>query len=73
MRAGTTLISHGEFSIVIAGLAVGSGQPAKLGALAASYVLLLAIAGPLAARAADPVARRLVRLDSRHATGRVHR
>jgi monovalent cation:H+ antiporter-2, CPA2 family len=76
VRAGATLISHGEFSIVIAGLAVASGQPARLGALAASYVLLLAVVGPLAARAADPAARRLARpraLDSGHATGRVHR
>jgi CPA2 family monovalent cation:H+ antiporter-2 len=73
VRAGATLISHGEFSIVIAGLAVTSGQPARLGALAACYVLLLAIFGPLAARAADPLAHRLARLDSEHATGRVHR
>ena len=59
VRAGATLISHGEFSIVIAGLAVESGQPARLGALAAAYVLLLAIAGPIAARLADPLAGRL--------------
>jgi CPA2 family monovalent cation:H+ antiporter-2 len=76
VRAGATLISHGEFSIVIAGLAVSSGQPARLGALAASYVLLLAIVGPLAARAADALAAKLPRssaLDSGHATGRLHR
>jgi CPA2 family monovalent cation:H+ antiporter-2 len=76
LRAGATLISHGEFSIVIAGLAVSSGQPARLGALAASYVLLLAIVGPLAARVADSLAGRLTRapaLDSGHATGRLHR
>jgi CPA2 family monovalent cation:H+ antiporter-2 len=75
VRAGATLISHGEFSIVIAGLAVASGQPARLGALAACYVLLLAIVGPLAARAADAVGRRGIapRLDSAHATGSVHR
>ncbi len=79
LRAGATLISHGEFSIVIAGLAVAGGQPARLGALAASYVLLLAIAGPLATRGADWAAGRLKRpiacpaLDSGHATGRVHR
>ena len=75
VRAGATLISHGEFSIVIAGLAVTSGQPARLGALAACYVLLLAIAGPLAARAADAVRRPSMRprLDSAHATGSVHR
>ncbi len=59
LRTGATLIAHGEFSIVIAGLAVASGQPARLGALAACYVLLLAIAGPVAARFADPVGRKL--------------
>jgi monovalent cation:H+ antiporter-2, CPA2 family len=68
LRAGATLIAHGEFSIVIAGLAVSAGQPVKLGALAASYVLLLAIVGPIAARFADPVGRRLsVRLSQRRA------
>jgi CPA2 family monovalent cation:H+ antiporter-2 len=58
VRAGATLIAHGEFSIVIAGLAVDSGQPERLGALAAAYVLLLAALGPVAARFADPVGRR---------------
>ncbi len=70
LRAGATLMAHGEFSIVIAGLAVAAGQPAKLGALAASYVLLLAIVGPLAARVADPLGRRLL---SRNAARDLHR
>ncbi len=61
LRTGATLIARGEFSIVIAGLAVGSGQPAKLGAMVASFVLLLAVVGPLAARVADPLGRRLYR------------
>ncbi len=61
LRTGGTLIAHGEFSIVIAGLAVSAGQPAKLGALAACYVLLLAFVGALAARAADPLGRRLAK------------
>jgi monovalent cation:H+ antiporter-2, CPA2 family len=79
LRTGATLIAHGEFSIVIAGLAVSAGQPARLGALAASYVLLLAVAGPLAARVADPLGRRLAlrraaatRLGSRNAPGHLH-
>jgi CPA2 family monovalent cation:H+ antiporter-2 len=59
IRAGTTLIARGEFSIVIAGIAVAEGIEADLGPLAAAYVLTLAIAGPLLARAADPIARRL--------------
>jgi monovalent cation:H+ antiporter-2, CPA2 family len=60
-RAGATLVAHGEFSIVIAGLAVGAGQPQRLGALAASYVLLLAIAGPLLARYSEPFGRMLAK------------
>ena len=75
LRTGATLIAHGEFSIVIAGLAVSSGQPARLGALAASYVLLLAVAGPLAARVADPIGWRLRErtLMSEHAPRGLHR
>jgi CPA2 family monovalent cation:H+ antiporter-2 len=58
LRAGALLTARGEFSIVIAGIAVAEGVDAELGALAAAYVLLLAVGGPLLARAADPVARR---------------
>lgn len=49
LRAGATLIARGEFSIIIAALAVGAGFT-ELGPLAAAYVLILAIAGPIAAR-----------------------
>jgi CPA2 family monovalent cation:H+ antiporter-2 len=48
LRAGFTLVAHGEFSIVIAGLGVGI-EP-RLGSLSAAYVLLLAIFGPVLAR-----------------------
>jgi CPA2 family monovalent cation:H+ antiporter-2 len=41
---------------VIAGLAVAAGAEPELGPLAATYVLVLAVAGPLAARFADRVA-----------------
>ena len=57
-RAGATLVARGEFSIVIAGIAVADGIESKLGPLAAAYVLTLAIAGPILARAADPIAHR---------------
>jgi monovalent cation:H+ antiporter-2, CPA2 family len=60
-RAGGALVAHGEFSIVIAGLAVAAGNGARLGALATAYVLILVIVGPLAARYAEPVAWRLSR------------
>jgi monovalent cation:H+ antiporter-2, CPA2 family len=54
-RAGATLIARGEFSIVIAGLGVAAGVERQLGTLAAAYVLLMAIAGPLAARWVEPI------------------
>ncbi|QNE16062.1 cation:proton antiporter [Pseudarthrobacter sp. NBSH8] len=54
-RAGAALIARGEFSIVIAGLAVASGVvPDDLAALATAYVLIMAILGPLAARYVEP-------------------
>lgn len=61
LRAGATLIARGEFSIVIAGIAVADGIEPELGALAAAYVLILAVGGPLLARAADPLSSRLRR------------
>lgn len=48
VRAGLTLVAHGEFSIVIAGLAAGL-EP-RLASLSAAYVLLMAVAGPFLAR-----------------------
>ena len=57
-RAGAALVARGEFSIVIAGLAVGfPGMPAELAALATAYVLLMAVLGPVAARVVEPTAR----------------
>jgi monovalent cation:H+ antiporter-2, CPA2 family len=56
LRAGRTC-SSGEFNIVIAGLTVTAGTDFRLGLLAAAYVLILAIAGPLLARTAEPFAR----------------
>jgi CPA2 family monovalent cation:H+ antiporter-2 len=61
LRAGAALLPRGEFNIVIAGLAVTAGVNPRLGPLAAAYVLILAVAGPLLARAAEPLARRLRR------------
>lgn len=56
MRAGTALVARGEFSIVIAGLAVGTSVESDLIALAGAYVLILAIAGPLLTRFSDRIA-----------------
>ncbi|HEU4668736.1 MAG TPA: cation:proton antiporter [Arthrobacter sp.] len=61
-RAGATLIARGEFSIVIAGLAVASGAVSdELAALATAYVLLMAVVGPLAARYVEPLVKPLLR------------
>ncbi|WP_448619044.1 cation:proton antiporter [Geodermatophilus sp. URMC 65] len=57
LRAGTALVARGEFSVVIAGLAVTAGVP-ELGPLATGYVLVLAVAGPVLTRLAEPRARR---------------
>ena len=53
LRAGTVLIARGEFSIVIAALGADLADGPELGALAAGYVLLTAILGPLATRFSD--------------------
>ncbi|MFD3357638.1 cation:proton antiporter [Streptomyces fradiae] len=58
-RAGGTLVARGEFSIVIAGLAVTAGIEPSLGPLATAYVLILVVLGPLTARYTEPVATRL--------------
>ncbi|GIJ08591.1 cation:proton antiporter [Micromonospora andamanensis] len=53
-RAGLALVARGEFSIVIAGIAVASGIVApKLAALAATYVLITVVTGPMLARLPD--------------------
>ncbi|MQA09740.1 MAG: cation:proton antiporter [Pseudonocardiaceae bacterium] len=69
-RAGAALVARGEFSIIIAGLAVSAGAvPHELAALAAAYVLLMAVLGPIAARVVEPTARALTgRLRSAPAT-----
>jgi monovalent cation:H+ antiporter-2, CPA2 family len=57
-RTGAALVARGEFSIVIAGLAVATGAVAgELAALSTVYVLLMAVLGPIAARVVEPVAR----------------
>ncbi|HYF60846.1 MAG TPA: cation:proton antiporter, partial [Burkholderiaceae bacterium] len=54
LRAGTTLVARGEFSIVIASLGATLVDGGDLGAVAAAFVLLTAIVGPVAARYVRP-------------------
>jgi CPA2 family monovalent cation:H+ antiporter-2 len=63
MRAGTVMVARGEFSIVIAALGSSLLDGPDLGALAACYVLITAIIGPLAAKFSDriPLPPRLMR------------
>ncbi|THV37147.1 cation:proton antiporter [Glycomyces buryatensis] len=66
LRAGLVLMPRGEFSIVIAGLAVAAGVNATLGTMTAAYVLILAALGPIAPRLAEPItARRKAKLRAR--------
>jgi CPA2 family monovalent cation:H+ antiporter-2 len=59
-RAGLALVARGEFSVIIAGLAAGVAGAEDLAALAAAYVLIMAIVGPLAAKIVDPSGRAAV-------------
>ena len=52
-RAGSALVARGEFSIVIAGLAVTAGVEPELAALAGTYVLITALAGTVLTRSAE--------------------
>jgi CPA2 family monovalent cation:H+ antiporter-2 len=49
-RTGFALTPRGEFSIVIAGLAVGAGLEPRIAPLATAYVLITVVVGPLIAR-----------------------
>jgi CPA2 family monovalent cation:H+ antiporter-2 len=60
-RAGALLVARGEFSIAIAGIASVGGVQADLPPLAGAYVMLLAVAGPLLAKAIDPAILAVVR------------
>jgi CPA2 family monovalent cation:H+ antiporter-2 len=52
-RAGLGLMPRGEFSVVIAGLAVSAGIEPRLAPLATAYVLITVVTGPLLARLPD--------------------
>ncbi|MGJ7418823.1 cation:proton antiporter [Streptomyces cinereoruber] len=60
-RAGGTLVARGEFSIVIAGLAVSAGVQPQMGPFATAYVLVLVVIGPLTARFTEPIAAYVAR------------
>jgi CPA2 family monovalent cation:H+ antiporter-2 len=53
LRTGLALMPRGEFSVVIAGLAVASGIEPQLAPLATAYVLITVVTGPMLARLPD--------------------
>lgn len=57
LRASTLLVARGEFSIAIAALAATAGLGARVEALTATYVLILAATGPALAKLADRATR----------------
>jgi monovalent cation:H+ antiporter-2, CPA2 family len=54
---GLTVFTRGEFSLILASLAVTAGLDPRITAFTAGYVLVLAIVGPLAVTASGRLAR----------------
>jgi CPA2 family monovalent cation:H+ antiporter-2 len=54
---GLTVLSRGEFSLILASLALAAGLDARLGSFTAGYVLVLAIIGPIAVASSERLAR----------------
>jgi monovalent cation:H+ antiporter-2, CPA2 family len=54
---GLTVLSRGEFSLVLAALALAAGLDPRLGSFAAGYVLVLAVIGPAAVSSSRRFAR----------------
>lgn len=48
VNVGLTVLTRGEFSLVLAAMATAAGLDGRIGPFVAGYVLLLAIIGPLA-------------------------
>jgi CPA2 family monovalent cation:H+ antiporter-2 len=54
---GLTILARGEFSLILASLALEAGLDARIGPFVAGYVLILALGGPLLASRSGPLAR----------------
>ena len=62
---GLTIVSRGEFSIVLANLAQSGGLLPILQPFAALYVLILAILGPLLTKESKPIHKLLMSITRR--------
>jgi len=56
VNVGLTVLTRGEFSLVLAAMAVSAGLDDRVAPFVASYVLLLAVVGPLAVLRSDKLA-----------------
>ncbi|HEX6195166.1 MAG TPA: cation:proton antiporter [Jiangellaceae bacterium] len=56
---GLTILGRGEFSLILATLAIAAGLDGRIGPFVALYVLILAVLSPLLAANSQYVARRL--------------
>jgi NhaP-type Na+/H+ and K+/H+ antiporter len=54
---GLTVLTRGEFSLILAALAVSAGLDPRIGSFTASYVLVLAVIGPIAVAQSERLAR----------------
>jgi monovalent cation:H+ antiporter-2, CPA2 family len=61
-NVGLTVVSRGEFSVVVASLGAAGGLMQVLQPFAALYVLVLAVLGPLLTRQSHAISRALFRL-----------
>jgi CPA2 family monovalent cation:H+ antiporter-2 len=62
LNVGLTIVSRGEFSIIMANLAKSGGLLRVLQPFAALYVLILAVLGPLLTRESERIYELLTRL-----------
>lgn len=56
---GLTILGRGEFSLILATLAIAAGLDARIGPFVALYVLILAVLSPLLAANSQHIARRV--------------
>jgi monovalent cation:H+ antiporter-2, CPA2 family len=59
LNIGLTVLGRGEFSLILATLAVSAGLDARIGPFVALYVLVLAVLGPLLSGLSPAIGRRL--------------
>lgn len=56
LNAGLTLVSRGEFALILATIAIGAGLDARISPFAGLYVLVLAVIGPILAANSPSIA-----------------